>query len=841
MSVAYPVTVFKSISATSTPFFRDVTVVLERIRLGKDLELINQIRLEKDKGKRNILKKSLPSICFSGKFRQRSAINLIAHSGLICLDFDGFKDEAELLLYKKALCSSPEKSKYSLAVFISPSGDGLKVLVKIPPSPKDHKAYFQALKDFYDNEHFDIACSDICRVCYSSYDSDLYYNPNSETWVEMEQNEHYELANVAPVLKLKQEINIVANLRKWFDKRFQMVTGEKNNNLFKFASAFNDFGLPKHTCEQYLVAEYGSKKTEREILLIVKSAYKKEGGTKFFEDKQSLDLIERQIRSGMDRKKIYKKMLDENKHSEEDVENAIKSISDSMPISEFWYWTDKGVCKIKNFKYKLFLEQNGFYKYYPDGAENFIFVRIENNMIENTSPDFIKNFTLKYLEQQQSLDPYEAMAGSAKMFKDDYLNLIDVADITFYEDTQDKGVVYFKNGAAIVKTTTENIVEETVLGKRHTENKTTKIELVDYMSLNGYVWKKHIVERDYAVVDGAGCVYDRFISFIGGGHADKILSIKSTIGYLMHSFKTSANNKAVILNDETISENPNGGSGKGVFCAALGHMKRVAILNGKTFDGAKSFAYQTVGADTQILVYDDIPKNFAFENLFSVVTEGITLEKKNKDAIKLSVGKSPKIIITTNYTIGGVGGSFERRKLELEFSTHFSSAWTPLMEFGHLLFDEWDEMEWKRFDSLMIDCLRIYLEQGIIKQEFTNLVERKFIKETSFEFHEWVNEEPLPCHQRLIKSSLYAKFLEEYPDYAKNKWFSQKRFYQWLMLYGKYKNYKVIDGKSMDGRWIIYLPEGVSEKEVVAATAPITIEEDFKEVIIGDGSPTDDF
>ena len=46
-----------------------------------------------------------------------------------------------------------------------------------------------------------------------------------------------------------------------------------------------------------------------------------------------------------------------------------------MPISEFWYWTDKGVCKIKNFKYKLFLEQNGFYKYYPEGSENFVFVR----------------------------------------------------------------------------------------------------------------------------------------------------------------------------------------------------------------------------------------------------------------------------------------------------------------------------------------------------------------------------------------------------------------------------------------------------------------------------------
>ncbi len=84
-------------------------------------------------------------------------------------------------------------------------------------------------------------------------------------------------------------------------------------------------------------------------------------------------------------------------------------------------------------------------------------------------------------------------------------------------------------------------------------------------------------------------------------------------------------------------------------------VKRVADINGKSFSFDKSFAYQTVSADTQILVFDDVQKNFKFENLFSIITEGITLEKKNKDAFKIPVSKSPKILITTNYTIGGVG------------------------------------------------------------------------------------------------------------------------------------------------------------------------------------------
>lgn len=815
----YTVTIFKSISATSTPFHRDVTVLIERIKNGTDLVLINQIRMHPDKAERNLLKKQLPSICFSGKFKHRSLAGLMKHSGLICLDFDGFKGD-EMAAFRERLIKGGDYSKYTMALFTSPSGDGLKVLVKIPPSEKNHKSYFQALKEFYNNDHFDIACSDICRVCYSSHDPEIYFNPEAEEWVEMEQNEQYELSNNVPVLKMRHPTSIVQNLQKWFDKKYAMVTGEKNNNLFKLASAFNDFGLPKHECESYIQTAYGSKKTEREISSIVRSAYKKEGGTKYFEDKQSLDLIERQIKSGTEKKKIYKKLKEEGGYTEDDVDSAIKSISDSMPIAEFWYYDDKGKCRIRHHKFKAFLEQQGFYKLYPEGAENFIFVRIENNMIENTTPDHIKDFVLNYLYNQASIDPYEAMAGSAKMFKDDYLNLIDKADVTFYDDTQDKAVVYFRNGAAVVKTTTVEVVEETALGFKTTLEKTTKVELIDYLNLNGYVWKNHIIDRDYVANDFKGCVYDRFLGFIGGSNEKKIMSIKSTIGYLMHSFKTSANNKAVILNDETISDNPNGGSGKGVFCAALGHMKRVSILNGKTFDGTKSFAYQTVGADTQILVYDDIPKNFPFENLFSVVTEGITLEKKNKDAIKLTVGKSPKILITTNYTIGGVGGSFDRRKWELEFSAYFSSSHTPLHEFGHLLFDEWSEAEWKKFDNLMIDCVRIYLENGLMEQGSTNIAERKFIKETSFEFYDWVKEEPLQLNTKIVRVAYHSKFIEDYTDYKRYNWFTQKLFGKWLDLYGKYKGYRMISGKTLSEHWILYTTEGMVYKEPESNNIP---------------------
>ena len=91
------ITLFKNIRETSTPFYRPIDVVLKRIKEGASKELVKKIRLEKDKSHRNEIKKDLPAICFSGTFNKRNDSSLVEHSGLICLDFDGYKKQKLLL------------------------------------------------------------------------------------------------------------------------------------------------------------------------------------------------------------------------------------------------------------------------------------------------------------------------------------------------------------------------------------------------------------------------------------------------------------------------------------------------------------------------------------------------------------------------------------------------------------------------------------------------------------------------------------------------------------------------------------------------------------------------
>ena len=123
------ITIFKNIYETTQPYHIELDVELERIRTGQYKEQIEHIRSLKDKRARDKNKEQLPSVLFSGKFNGRTDDTLIEHSGLICLDFDGTTDKEGLI------------NEYTLAAFLSPSGNGVKVLVKIPKDAPNHHAF----------------------------------------------------------------------------------------------------------------------------------------------------------------------------------------------------------------------------------------------------------------------------------------------------------------------------------------------------------------------------------------------------------------------------------------------------------------------------------------------------------------------------------------------------------------------------------------------------------------------------------------------------------------------------------------------------------------------------
>ena len=118
------------------------------------------------------LKARLSAVLWSGQFKTRAKAvplgeKLAFHSGLLCADID---DVAERLPeIRTALQSSP----HTLAVFLSPTGTGLKVLLKVKADAESHLASFHAVKAHIRELagcEIDEACKDPTRLCFFSHD-----------------------------------------------------------------------------------------------------------------------------------------------------------------------------------------------------------------------------------------------------------------------------------------------------------------------------------------------------------------------------------------------------------------------------------------------------------------------------------------------------------------------------------------------------------------------------------------------------------------------------------------------------------------------------------------------
>jgi len=518
------VSIFKSVTDVANPFQRSVDFCLNRIKQGDSKDKVLKYRKTKDAKD----KKVLPGVCFNGTFNTRSASGLIEPSGFLILDFDKFKTEADAINYKGILAKEP----FIYSAFISPSALGVKALVRIPKDAENFTLYFNALEKYFNSEHFDKSGKDISRFCFESYDPEIYINTEAIQWDAIELEEYSEIGkqNVDVLVPMTSESQILDNLLKWFNKKYSLQNGSRNENLFKLAMAFNDFGIGKHTALSQLLKYEESDFDSSEIEQLCNSAYKRGKNTfntRFFEDSQIRSSIEKQILSGKNPKQIKTSLQRENIEIQ-DLE-TIDRVKGSMEVDEFWNITDKGRIILSPLKFKRWLEQNNFMKYYPANGNTYTFIRKEQNFIEETNEKKIKDFVLDYLLSNDKIGakPYDYIAGNPQFFTPNYLSFLKSADIQLKEDTPTECFIYYSNCALRV---TKDGVEQ-----------------IDYLKLDGYVWKNQIINREYLETDHHPAVFREFIWLVSGKDIQKYNTFKSVIGYLLHTFKTSAIIKRLFL------------------------------------------------------------------------------------------------------------------------------------------------------------------------------------------------------------------------------------------------------------------------------------------------------
>lgn len=243
------ITIFRNAKAINEPYHIMVDKVVQRIKAGRSKVLIDQLRSCTDEKKRKEIKTQLPSICFSGTFSKREDKSLIQHSGLIAIDFDHLNERLSELRDRLL------KDKYTFILFISPSGDGLKLVVKIPANVETHAKSAFALTDYYKDEKLD-EFKDVSRICFESYDPDIYFNQESDVFNILKEEQIIKRSIATTEVIYDYDI-ILSNIEKWMDSKGEYYQdGNKHKFLVKIFSACNRFGVPLSTAKQLITFKY---------------------------------------------------------------------------------------------------------------------------------------------------------------------------------------------------------------------------------------------------------------------------------------------------------------------------------------------------------------------------------------------------------------------------------------------------------------------------------------------------------------------------------------------------------------------------------------------------------
>ncbi|MFT5297645.1 MAG: hypothetical protein ACI9YH_003681 [Colwellia sp.] len=240
----------------------EVQKVLEQIKKGFWKKQIEDIQYHINNGdikQANGLKSKLPAFTISATYTgKRKKENVESYSGLLHLDYDKLDNIQDV---KSKIISNP----YTYAAFVSPSGKGLKVLVKCDNDLSTHTYAFNALRSYYDNllgVASDKNIKDVLRICFVSYDRNMYLNKNSKVF----NYQSYPSNETISQKDLEWVWNFTAN-------KEDFTEGNRNNFIHSYGCNANRNSFEMNDVINYAYSYSDNSFSKAEIKKTINSAY----------------------------------------------------------------------------------------------------------------------------------------------------------------------------------------------------------------------------------------------------------------------------------------------------------------------------------------------------------------------------------------------------------------------------------------------------------------------------------------------------------------------------------------------------------------------------------------
>lgn len=253
---------------------RNLLEVLQEIKSDKYQSEINSIRYALHKGDEKTaeeIKSNLLGFTTSGTFGEsRTKANIVTYSQVICLDFDDIP-QTEI----SNLVTLVNGCRYTFASFISPSNEGLKVFIKVNSNAEQHTTVYNQIANFYkelSGYDFDAKCKDITRLCFVSYDAELFLNENATTF---ELKEEIKQTRTEPQKEVKHNLStdeLLDKCLKFTEQKEQYYNGNRNNFIFLFSCNANKYGIYEEDTLNFCLNNFDLD--EKEIKATVNSTYR---------------------------------------------------------------------------------------------------------------------------------------------------------------------------------------------------------------------------------------------------------------------------------------------------------------------------------------------------------------------------------------------------------------------------------------------------------------------------------------------------------------------------------------------------------------------------------------
>lgn len=231
-----------------------------------------------------------------------------------------------------------------------------------------------------------------------------------------------------------------------------------------------------------------------------------------------------------------------------------------------------------------------------------------------------------------------------------------------------------------------------------------RIKIIDFICLkkNGFeaIFTPKGIKSDFVefILKTSEDILD---DFNHATHFQLVVNKITALGYLLTSWKTPTEPKAVVIRNRHLGQYQNG---KSLLAKAVGMIHD--LDSSYNWD---EYGFQDVNPNADVILIDDVDRNFKFQSLFLAITDDLVIYPKAAPKIVVDWADSPKFVLTTNdYIKGAHEGSAKRRIAYVDVSGHYNIGHSPMDDFGHLLFKGWDINQWQLFDNFMMECIMYY-------------------------------------------------------------------------------------------------------------------------------------